>query len=115
MSGTLEGKIVFVTGGGGGIGRATSLVMAREGAAVAVSDSDLPLAEETVARLLSVPMFPLLPFVNDSRAPLRLLSVAPVPSRVVPFPSTVIVPKLTMVVPRSVPVLPPVKESVAPV
>jgi len=51
MSGTLEGKIVFVTGGGGGIGRATSLVMAREGAAVAVSDSDLPLAEETVAQV----------------------------------------------------------------
>ena len=51
MSGILDGKIVFVTGGGGGIGRATSLVMAREVATLAVADSDLPMAEETVAQV----------------------------------------------------------------
>jgi NAD(P)-dependent dehydrogenase (short-subunit alcohol dehydrogenase family) len=51
MSGMLEGKIVFVTGGACGIGRATSLLMAREGATLAVSDSDLPLAEETASRI----------------------------------------------------------------
>jgi NAD(P)-dependent dehydrogenase (short-subunit alcohol dehydrogenase family) len=51
MSGMLDGKIAFVTGGAGGIGRATSLLMAREGATLAVSDSDLPLAEETASQI----------------------------------------------------------------
>ena len=38
MAGLLEGRISLVTGAGSGIGRATSLVMAREGATIVVSD-----------------------------------------------------------------------------
>lgn len=45
----LEGKVGLVTGGGDGIGRATSLMFARDGAKVAVADLRLAAAEETVA------------------------------------------------------------------
>src|ERR1700722_8563644 len=49
MAGLLEGKSALITGGGGGIGRATSLVFAREGARVAVADAAERAAQETVA------------------------------------------------------------------
>jgi NAD(P)-dependent dehydrogenase (short-subunit alcohol dehydrogenase family) len=49
MAGLLEGKSVLITGGGGGIGRATALAFAREGARVAVADIRLEAAGETVA------------------------------------------------------------------
>ena len=48
-SGTLEGKTVIVTGGASGIGRATSVLAAREGASVAIADIDRAMAEETAA------------------------------------------------------------------
>jgi len=51
MSGLLEGKSALVTGGGGGIGRATALAFAREGARVAVADYAADTAAETVARI----------------------------------------------------------------
>jgi NAD(P)-dependent dehydrogenase (short-subunit alcohol dehydrogenase family) len=38
MTGILEGKIALVTGGSTGIGRATSIVLAREGATVVIAD-----------------------------------------------------------------------------
>ena len=48
MSGALHGKVVLVTGGASGIGRATCLTLAREGAKVAVSDVDERGGDETV-------------------------------------------------------------------
>ena len=49
--GILDGKVALVTGGGGGIGRATALAMIREGARVAVADFDEAAARETVTRI----------------------------------------------------------------
>jgi NAD(P)-dependent dehydrogenase (short-subunit alcohol dehydrogenase family) len=49
MAGLLDGKSALITGGGGGIGRATALAFAREGARVAVADLIDEAARETVA------------------------------------------------------------------
>src|SRR5919199_3813017 len=44
----LEGKVVLITGGGSGIGRATSILFAENGVRVAVLDKSIESAEETV-------------------------------------------------------------------
>ena len=49
MAGLLQGKSALITGGGGGIGRATALAFAREGARVAVVDAAEDSARQTVA------------------------------------------------------------------
>src|SRR6188472_2006445 len=49
MAGILDRKVALVTGGASGIGRATSLAMAREGARVAVADRTEDSAAATVA------------------------------------------------------------------
>jgi NAD(P)-dependent dehydrogenase (short-subunit alcohol dehydrogenase family) len=51
MAGLLEGKSALITGGGGGIGRATALIFAREGARLAVADAAAEAAAETVAQV----------------------------------------------------------------
>ncbi len=48
MAGRVAGKIAIVTGGGSGIGRATALSFAREGAKVVVADVVVEGGEETV-------------------------------------------------------------------
>jgi len=47
--GTLEGKVIIITGAGSGIGRATAKRLASEGASVVVADINLAGAQETVA------------------------------------------------------------------
>ncbi len=51
MAGILEGKITLVTGGSTGIGRATALVLAREGATVLIADLQDEEGANTVAQV----------------------------------------------------------------
>jgi len=72
MSGRLQDRSCLVTGGGSGIGRATSILFAEEGARVAVADIDLAAAQETVGILAAaadrqdVPMAILLDVTDPS-------------------------------------------------
>lgn len=53
MADRLRGKVAIVTGGGSGIGEASSLLFAREGAAVVVADRDGVGAERVAAAIRS--------------------------------------------------------------
>jgi NAD(P)-dependent dehydrogenase (short-subunit alcohol dehydrogenase family) len=52
MAGRVEGKIALVTGGGSGIGQATALTLAREGATVVVTDLREASAAATAAMIV---------------------------------------------------------------
>nr|MDO8100167.1 SDR family oxidoreductase [Candidatus Njordarchaeota archaeon] len=49
--GLLAGKVAVITGSGRGIGRATALLFAKEGASVLINDLDAEPANETVAEI----------------------------------------------------------------
>ena len=53
MAALLDGKSVLVTGAGSGIGRATALTVAREGARVVVNDLNAEAGQETVRQIES--------------------------------------------------------------
>lgn len=53
QTGRLDQRLCLVTGGGSGIGRATSLRFAEEGARVAVADVDVQAASETAASIVA--------------------------------------------------------------
>jgi NAD(P)-dependent dehydrogenase (short-subunit alcohol dehydrogenase family) len=48
MPGTLEDKVALVTGGASGIGRATALTLAREGAKLVIADMNVDGGQQTV-------------------------------------------------------------------
>ncbi|MGZ4192207.1 MAG: SDR family oxidoreductase [Solirubrobacteraceae bacterium] len=48
---SLAGKVIAITGGGRGIGRATAAALIAQGARVAIGDIDSPLAERTASEL----------------------------------------------------------------
>jgi len=52
MAERFQGKVALVTGAGGGIGRATSIAFAREGAKVGCADLDLAAAQATAAMIV---------------------------------------------------------------
>lgn len=52
--GTFTGKVALVTGGSFGIGRASAVAFAREGARVVVADVDVAGGEETVASIVAL-------------------------------------------------------------
>ena len=51
MAGRVDGKVALVTGGGSGIGQATALALAREGATIVVADVIVDGGEATVKRI----------------------------------------------------------------
>lgn len=54
MPGRVEGKVAIVTGAGTGIGRASAVILAKEGASVVVANRNADNGNETVRRIVDV-------------------------------------------------------------
>ena len=52
--GTMENKVALVTGAASGIGRASAIALAREGAALCVSDINNEGGEETARQIIEI-------------------------------------------------------------
>ena len=78
--GRLEGKVALITGGGGGIGAATAMLFAEEGAGLALVDRDLAAAEaaagELRTRFPSTAVLPLAADVGDESQARRAVEAA---------------------------------------
>ena len=73
MMGRMDGKVALVTGAGSGIGRASALAFAREGAKVVVADVAAGGGEETVRCIDGLPL----------EGPCTLIAPAHVPHQII--------------------------------
>jgi 3-oxoacyl-[acyl-carrier protein] reductase len=76
MNDRLDGRVAIVTGGGSGIGRAVSLLLAARGAAVVAADKDVSRARETVAMMEGAQGAPIETDVSSEASVVELFSFA---------------------------------------
>ena len=78
--GRLQGKVAFITGGGGGIGAATAMLFAEEGAGLALVDRDgaaaEAAAEEIRGRFPSADVVPMTADLSDEAETRRVMDAA---------------------------------------
>ncbi len=78
--GRIQGKIALITGGGGGIGAATAMLFAEEGAGLALVDRDAAAAEaaaeEIRGRFASADVLPMAADLSDEEAARRAVDTA---------------------------------------